>query len=220
MARSRKRILPASDELKISGATVQNILKLSTARQQDHLVSQFEIIVRDKDGVEVGRAKSPVTDMLMNNFGQFLSGLCTYVASSGSVSVSMSEMASDATKTVVIYGGTLSALFNDTGIGALGVEVGVGSGSSVARTDYKLGTVLGSFASANTTPSYSTSTYQILVSGTITLASGGTVAEAGVALIFNVGGSLFTFLIAHDAVSPTVTVPAGGTVAVNWTLQI
>ncbi len=102
-----------------------------------------------------------------------------------------------------------------------GGYIGIGTGTTpVARTDYKLQTQVGSWTADNT-PTISGDS--IIVAAGITLTSGATVSEAGLALegVEN-GGSYsynFMFLIFHDTFTG-FAVSADQTVQVQYTLNL
>ena len=102
-----------------------------------------------------------------------------------------------------------------------GGYIGIGTGTTpVARTDYKLQTQVGSWT-ADDTPTISGDS--IIVAAGITLTSGATVSEAGLALegVEN-GGSYsynFMFLIFHDTFTG-FAVSADQTVQVQYTLNL
>ena len=197
------------------------LLKDFEPRAGDHLVDQTMIDVFDKEGNHVGRAKSKVGDLLTDNFGYLLGGFMCY-HTTPTLSFTMKEIGG-ATKTLFGFSIATAGTFLYIPAGSRGIFLSVGSNAGApARTDVDVGTILGAkTASTVTTDNYNNATYQIVNSCGISLAAGGTIAESGAyEYLTDNTGSAFYFLIAHDAVSPTVTVPAGGVAAVNWTLQI
>jgi hypothetical protein len=190
------------------------------ARPNDRLVSQFFIEGYDRRGRYLGSGRSGLNDLLLNNFGALLSA---YLISGGSSyeSVNVTDI-SNSSVSLTGYGvpisGEYAFLFQNSG-----AYLAVGSSStSPARTDHALGSILGVWTlSLTAAPNYSTSTFQVQVLGSITLGSGGTVAEGGIALVgFNTtGGVTNKIMMAHDLISPSVVIPIGGTVSAWWTLQ-
>jgi hypothetical protein len=166
----------------------------------------------------------------MNNFGQLLASI--FYSPGGAYPTVTVTNHLNAAKTLVGWGSESPSDYPWSMLSVValnrGVYFAVGSSSNVpARTDYGMGgddsTILGSWTYGNTTtPSYDNVNFQVDCSGAVVLASGGVVAECGVGLKLMDYNDADTdvILIAHDLVAPTITVPAGGSVACNWTLQI
>lgn len=189
---------------------------------ENRLVGRFEVLAVDKNGKILGRGKSPIQDLFVNNFGNWLGSLLLLTPSGTNLSVSLTDTGNVA-RTLYMWGVTAASMFNYPGTGTTGLFLGVGSGvSAPARTDYKLQTQLGSWTgAANGTNLYNASTYQIVTTSSILISAGGTVNEAAAAFVFNdSGGVLRTIMVAHDAISPAVVIPAGASAVPTWTVQI
>ena len=191
---------------------------------ENRLVGRFEVLAVDKNGKIVGRGKSPIQDLFVNNFGNILGGLLVQDPTGGTVTVSVTDTGNGARTLQTWYGGGSVLLFNSgAGAGTQGLQLGVGSGvAAPARTDYKIQTQLGSWTFVNnTTNLYNAATSQIVTTCAIVIAAGGTVNEAGAAYYANDSGSTArTVLLARDAISPAVVIPAGASAVPAWTVQI
>lgn len=196
-------------------------------RRQDHLVAKFWVDGYDRDGRVVSHGESGENDLLLNNFGQFLSRILFTALSAGQAPISSITARSGAAFTLIVYqtissvlsiGSAAFNIFNSTTFGTL---IGVGTSSTApARGDTDLGALL-SVAFVNS-QNYSTASSQVTVAGAIVVSNAATVNEAG---IYFQGAqatlaAATAFLIAHDLVTPGVAVPSMGSASVNWALQI
>lgn len=195
----------------------------SDLKMSDRLKGQFFITVRDRDGKIVSRGKSKPHNLLMHNFGNLLSSM--FILADANQSVTLTDIL-NASVTAFAWtddpetSSTASMFFRNA---TLGMQIGVGDDDTAPdRADYDLGNILESWTDALTVdPTYDDVAFQVVVSGSITLAAGGTIKEAGVAIkILNSTLTAKTIMLAHGLISPNVGVPVGGTVAVNWILQI
>jgi hypothetical protein len=188
-------------------------------RPNDHLIGRFEVRVVDKKGKVLGIGKSPVADLFTNNFGNILGSIFAWPGTGGVPILSLKDITNAA---VTAYSWYANYSWFGNGSYAVGLQLGVGSNATApARTDYNMGTLLGAWTNVtNSTDLYSASTFQIITTCSITLASGGSVVEAGAAFVlYNSIGGTKTVMIAHDAISPTVVVPAGAAAIPSWTVQ-
>ena len=88
-----------------------------------------------------------------------------------------------------------------------------------ARTDYELVAKVAEIVPSSTT--VDETNWQVIITGSYAWADGGTVTETGLYGYFAYGDSSWArFLLFHDAISPGVSVPAGGTVSVTYTIQL
>jgi hypothetical protein len=88
-----------------------------------------------------------------------------------------------------------------------------------ARTDYELVSKVAEIVPSSTT--VDETNWQIIITGSYAWAAGGTVTETGLYGYFAHGDSAWgRYLLFHDAISPGVNVPAGGTVSVTYTIQL
>lgn len=197
-------------------------------RSQHHLVGKFFVEAYDAEGKQVGHAESAENDLLLNNFGFFLSnilpagistGTLTFstMIARGGVGITVTTYSSGPTTASKLYFGLLSQA---TSIGAY---VGVGTSSTApARTDTDLNGLLS--ITAATSSGYGTASNQVIIAGAPIISSAATVAEAGVYANLvgtaGVGGNITMILFAHDLVTPNLAIPSGGVASVNWALQI
>jgi len=194
-------------------------------KTENRLIGRFQVDVIDKQGQLLATGKSPIADLFTNNFGYILGGLlAASIANVDYTFTGCKDITNAAASFIIYYSGSggYSLGFYNAGSGAKGLQLGVGSGvTAPARTDYNLQTILGAWtAVTNTTDLYSNSTYQVITTCSITLAAGGTVNEAGAALILsNPSGTTKTIMVAHDVISPAVGVPAGAAAIPSWTVQ-
>ena len=197
-------------------------------RSHNHLLAKFTVDAFDKDGRYLGRTESRENDLLLNNFGTFFTNIfivpiagvftrfSTMIARGGA-GVTLTTYNSGPTSAGAYFFGLLSITAQ-----SLGTYVGTGTSTTApARADTDL-TALLTVASA-TGANYSTTSNQVVASGANTISNAATVNEAGIYLMLQASGAgvaATLFLMAHDLVSPGVSVPSMGTASVNWALQI
>lgn len=192
---------------------------MSGCNRKNCLKGQFIIDAYDKDKNHVGHGESKLGDLLLKNFGLIFAVIFEPQVQNGGASSSYFVDINGNTRTVGFYSSTLNQLFNDTAIGALGPLLGVGSSSTApTRTDVTLGSLLGAWTAADQPVALDTVNWCVPLTASITLASGGTINEAGVAIDMNTLGTIYRYLICRDLISPPVTIPVSGTAAGSWNL--
>jgi hypothetical protein len=88
-----------------------------------------------------------------------------------------------------------------------------------ARTDYELVSKVAEIVPSSTT--VDETNWQVIITGSYVWTAGGTVTETGLYGYFAYSDNAWArFLLFHDAISPGVDVPAGGTVSVTYTIQL
>jgi len=170
---------------------------------------ELKVEVRDREGRPVG-VRSKESDLILNNFKEMLAGIWAPRTSVG------------ATRTLVDNGGVAtdvnllltSPLFN-TGAES-GATIGVGT-STVAptRDDYKYGAPV-----KGGTPTLTVGADYVSWAISLVLDAAADIAEAGMNCVYcRADGTLAWFLMFRDTFTP-ISVPAGGTISVTYTLTL
>jgi len=188
----------------------------------------MRVEVRDKEGkllaVRVNRS-----DLILNNFKKALATWLTpfqELAAGARKKVELVDMGGT-TQTVTIwandaissgYGLTFTAAQRDP-FYPVGARIWVGTSTvSPTRNDYKLGADVG-----YATPSQTIGADYISWAASIVLETAADVAEAGLSCFFQLGWKVATdwrqILMFRDTFTP-ISVPAGGTISITYTLTL
>ncbi len=164
------------------------------------------------------------SDLILNNFGEWLKGLFTFT-NAVLVSVSMTDIVGTPIG-VGIYPPTASVIpYNNQ----FGLRIRIGSGSIIARSDFKMTTdfvnppeSLQSTILAKSTYTSGTGKITGISTGFSPTGGAGTIREAGLSTILGrtAVGNQSTVLITHDAISPPVGFLAGQQIVVTYTWQL
>jgi len=191
----------------------------------DALMScSLEVWEADKHGNKIGACIKKPVDIITNQFGNYLASMIA--AYTGAINLFFSVTVKDTggtDRTISHFGreaggyyhaGTSSAL-------SLGCRVGVGTGTTAAaRTDYNLQTQVGSWTALSGNAVWTSATGKVTFSGSVLLASGADVTEAGLEVILRDTGSLArNFLFLHDVFS-AVPIAAGKYAHCAYELQL
>lgn len=154
---------------------------------------------------------SPAGDLILDNFGQFLSGWFGYPgAYTSNIVVRTLFDTTNAARSVYVKGCSSSSSTNWSYVsGSAGILFQLGSGSTTpSRSDYKIETNLGN-APENTTFNPADSSYAsglVSEAGVVVAGGSGTVREAGVFLRCRAPSTLYSFMLFHDQVTPVAYV--------------
>lgn len=165
------------------------------------------------------------SDLLLDNFGNFLKAMFTFVvAPSESNALMRSDDNVNANYGFYLASGVAVSYNNQ-----FGMRIQIGSSSVIARTDFKITTPFVSSPESLQLNILATSTYQsstgkiIGISTTISPTGGsGTVRESGLLTIAGVRpvGNQRRIFLAHDAISPDVPFTSGKILTINYTWQL
>jgi len=192
------------------------------------LKAELRIEVRDKHG-KVVEVREKESDLILDNFKLMLATLMT--------PEEMIAEGADRSETLVDYGGTARSVpiwanklissgqglsftgFHRSPDSLIGVRIIVGTSTvSPTRADYALGAAV-----ATGSPTRSVGADYISWAVSITLTTAADIAEAGMSIFVNVASTAATlwyqFLLFRDTFTP-VSVPAGGTISVTYTLTL
>ena len=167
---------------------------------------------------------SPAGDLILDNFGQFLSGWFGYPgAYTSNIVVRTLYDTTNAARSVYVKGCASSSSTNWSYCSSsAGILFQMGSGSTApARSDYNIQTNLGN-APENTTFLPADSSYAsglITEAGVVVAGGSGTVREAGVFMRVKAPSTLYNFMLFHDQVTP-VTYVAGDRLTQTLSLGI
>jgi len=153
----------------------------------------LEVVVRDRRGRVIARRRKRAG--YLKNFTAVVRGQCA--ASS---------------ETMITIGGASYGIAYSASISNQRIRVG-SSSTAVDPDNYCLGSELGFTSAAFGTLVKSGQNTQFTISGSVSLAGGGTVREVG----FSIQKPTYEFLLLRDVV-PEVVVPVGGTCTVTYTL--
>lgn len=165
-------------------------------------------------------------DLILDNFGGFLSAfISAYTGSVLAVGYSMNSTA-NVSKTNYVWYTSNSNEFNRATQSQNGWLVGVGnpvSPTAPARPNYNLQTQVGSWTPLSGNSTWTTGTGQITFAGSVLLAAGATVTEAGAVCQMELGdysgAGYGQYLMFHDTFSGVV-IAAGKYAHVAYTLQL
>ncbi len=164
------------------------------------------------------------SDLLMDNFGEFLRALFTFAVSPTEINA-LWKSDDGVTANYGFYIPAVAVGYNDE----MGMRIQIGSSSVIARTDFKITTPFVSSPESLQFNILANSTYQsgtgkiIGISITISPTGGsGTVRESALFLRAGVRpvGNGRRILFAHDAISPVVNFTSGKIITVNYTWQL
>lgn len=166
------------------------------------------------------------SDLLMDNFGDFLRAMFTNVTAPSESNAVMKVESTGALSSFGFYLPTgVAVSYNDE----MGLSIQIGSSSVIARTDFKITTPFVSSPESLKFSTLANSTYQsgtgkiVGINITISPTGGsGTVRES--ALFQRMGvrpvGNGRIVLFAHDVISPVVPFTSGKIITVNYTWQL
>jgi len=161
-------------------------------------------------------------DIILDNFGYWLAGI---IRPAGVVSTTTLVDVSGASRTVYLFSGVTSYLFNGSA-GYNGALVQVGSGSSTpARDDYKIQTAFGT-APENTQFNSGFASYgsgYVSFNGAIIAGGSGTIAETGFLCKWNYRNgstSQGIFMLFHDVLVDTVGFTVGKLITVSCSVEL
>jgi hypothetical protein len=125
-------------------------------------------------------------DLILDNFGLYLLSLLQpyTTLSIGLATVSLKDTGGT-NRSMSAWGNASANTYVFTVIGATqrGLRIGVGIGTTpAARTNYNLETQVGSWAATSGNPTWTSATGQLSFAGSVLLADGATVTEAGAAI--------------------------------------
>jgi len=170
---------------------------------------ELKVEVRDREGRLVG-VRSKESDLILNNFKEMLAGIW---APRTSVGVTRA-LVHDGGAAVDVNMLLTSPLFN-TGAES-GAVIGVGT-STVAptRDDYKLGAPV-----KGGTPTLTVGADYVSWAISLVLDAAADIAEAGMSCVYCRADNILSwFLMFRDTFTP-ISVPAGGTISVTYTLTL
>jgi len=166
------------------------------------------------------------SDLLMDNFGEFLKAMFTNVTAPSESNAVMKVESTGAPSSFGFYLPTgVAVSYNDE----MGTNIEIGSSSVIARTDFKITTPFVSPPESLRSGLLADSTYQsgtgkiIGINTTFSPTGGsGTVRES--ALFQRMGvrpvGNSRRVMFAHDIISPVVPFTSGKIITVNYTWQL
>jgi hypothetical protein len=172
----------------------------------------------------------PQKDLILRNLAQLLAGIFRPRPPADlSTSVTLYDITNTARSVAISrhYSYQTGAnVFNysnySSPYGRVGTVLGFGNPATAptpARTDVELVSKVAEIVPSSTT--LDETNWRVITTGSYVWTSGGTVRETGLYGYFCYGDGLWTlFLLFHDAISPGVDVPAGGTVSVTYTIQL
>lgn len=163
-------------------------------------------------------------DLLLDNFGLLLAAfIAPYTGSAGIISGCTIKDTAGATHPVYVWYSSTSSIINRD-YRASGWLVGVGnnvSPTAPARTDYNLQTQVGSWSPISAPGIWTSAAGTVTFTGSVLLAGGATVTEAGVEAILERGDgtATATYLMFHDTFTG-VPVAAGKYAHAAFTWQL
>ncbi|MGA2664037.1 MAG: hypothetical protein ABSF83_03750, partial [Nitrososphaerales archaeon] len=188
------------------------------------LSAQLSVKVYDPKGALVA-SETQNDDMVMNNFMSFLSSWLSYQSPSAApVTFTMTNVAGAAQTLVAkvapnaAYTCTWACEYTTAPYAGGYIAVGTGA-TPPTRSDFKLGAQYQSLVPVNT-PAYDPSTGDIVFGAAIIAGTAATISEAGFfENWFTLNTNWYDYLMFHDTFPP-VQVPAGGTISVQYTVQL
>jgi len=160
-----------------------------------------------------------VSDLILNQFGVWLAGLCK--GSSATFGVSLNDQF-NVSRSFNTYGGVT---FNNSGVDNK-IELLIGSGITLpARSDFNIETAFGtppeSLAIVSSNPVFNTSLGNFKNAGSITAGGSGTINESVFRSIWDDTGSVTRGLsLFRDIISPAASFILGQTIALEYTVQL
>jgi len=193
------------------------------------LSARYRVVVRDREGRIIRIEEAPSKSFILNFL--YLWWLCFNLNTSGTINA-VNSSGQQFTTVLSQPAGWFVGRGSPAGVYA-GIQVGSGTSAPSASSPYLESLILngtspgqlvyGSFSYIS--PSISSYPITIQATNTFINNSGGsvTVGEIGFApQMVDMGGSTqyFAVLLAHDVLSPAVSVPNGGRITVTYTLQV
>jgi len=177
-------------------------------------------LMKDKKTGEI------VSDLILDNFGLWLTGICRSNVGTTKVVVLKNRSAVD--KNVNVYSTETQSFFSRTNSGAKGFLVQVGSGTTApARTDTNIETAFGTSPESINFTSTTDAVYNLTNSnfkflGSITAGGSGTINESIMLSFWEqvVGGSPDSFVMFRDIISPGQSFVPGQSIALEYTVQL
>jgi len=180
----------------------------------------LEVWEADKHGNKIGGYIKKPVDIITDQFGAFLATMFAAYTNANSLYVTCSiKDTANASKTIAFFSSQYTAgLAYNLKLGCL---VGVGHGTTAAaRTDYNLQSQDGAWTALSGNATWTSATGKITFAGSVLLASGADVTEAGLEVILaSTAPAACNFLFLHDVFS-VVTIAAGKYAHVAYELQL
>jgi len=175
------------------------------------------------------RGKSRRRNLILDNFGKFLAGLISYVATGSKLAISLVDDGG-VSQTIAVHSSdpyaATSVLFNFAKSVDVGGMMRIGSGTTPpARGDYKIETPF-TVAPESDYFEAGTASYAagvITISAGITAGGSGTINETGFFGKMTDGGDYTVsrmIMLFHDAISPSVSFSAGDSITVEYSISL
>lgn len=168
-----------------------------------------------------------VSDLILDNFGKTLATLFKKVDGGSPVIAGGVDDTGGVNRVVRGYGNNAARHFNFTGFGSLGMQVGVGQGSTVpARANFGIETPFGTAPesgnfNAVSDPVWNTALGNFKFTASIIAGGAGTITESVLFdLMLDTSDIVRTIALFRDLISPGSSFVLGQTIALEYTVQL
>lgn len=179
------------------------------------------VIISDKDKIIKGIGQSRRNNLILDNFGEGLSGIFrTPVALLGPIHVLVDD---GGVNRNVYFMAVSASTFNAMAAQALGSNIKVGSGiSAAARNDYDIETafIVGPEDTEFDTGPGSYAAGAISIAGAITAGGAGTINEVGLFGVWSYTAAAGLFMLFHDILAAGEAFVLGETITVTYTINL